>query len=43
MASSEQKGEGGVPVPGTRRKAVPIAMASGPQEYTPGDQEFPCN
>ena len=41
MANSEQKGEGGAPVPGTRRKAVPIVMASSPQEYTPGDQEFP--
>src|SRR5436305_14919869 len=41
MANSEQKGQGSAPVPGTRRKAVPIAMASGPPEYTPGDQEFP--
>jgi NADH-quinone oxidoreductase subunit B len=41
IANSEQKGEGGAPVPGTGRKAVPIAMARGPQEYTPGDQEFP--
>jgi NADH-quinone oxidoreductase subunit B len=41
MANSEQKVEGRAPVPGTRRKAVPIVMASGPQEYTPGDQEFP--
>ena len=42
MANSEQKGEGSAPVPGTRRKPVPIAMASGPQEYTPGDQEYPA-
>jgi len=41
MANSEQKGDRGAPVPGTRRKAVPIVMASGPQEYTPGDQELP--
>ncbi len=26
-------------VPGTRRKPVPIAMATGPVEYTPGQQE----
>src|SRR5207248_7714312 len=41
MANSEQIGQGSAPVPGTRRKVVPIAMASGPQEYTPGDQELP--
>src|SRR5947207_13037212 len=41
MANREQKGDGSAPVPGTRRKAVPIVMASGPQEYTPGDQELP--
>ena len=41
MANSEQKAEGSASVPGTRRKAVPIVMASGPQEYTPGDQELP--
>src|SRR5436305_14775525 len=41
MASSEQKGDRGAPVPGTRRKAVPIVMASGPQQYTAGDQESP--
>ncbi len=41
MAKSEQKGEGSAPVPGTRRQPVPIAMASGPHEYTPGDQETP--
>src|SRR5437660_11964917 len=28
-------------VPGVRRKAVPIAMARGPFEYIPGDQEGP--
>jgi hypothetical protein len=41
MVNSEQTGEGSARVPGTRRKAVPIAMAFGPQDYTPGDQEFP--
>src|SRR6266513_6133298 len=42
MANSEQIGQGSAPVPGTRRKAVPIAMATGPHEYTPGDQEYPA-
>jgi NADH-quinone oxidoreductase subunit B len=28
-------------VPGTRRKAVPLAIARGPFEYIPGDQEGP--
>ncbi len=37
--SSENRGN--TPVPGTRRKPVPITMASGPSEYTPGDQEMP--
>src|SRR5205823_15103805 len=41
MANSEQIGQGSASVPGTRRKAVPIAMATGPHEYTPGDQEYP--
>ena len=41
MANSGQKEEGSASVPGTRRKAVPIVLASGPHEYTPGDQEFP--
>src|SRR5258707_11796626 len=39
--SSENSGNGKTPVPGTRRKPVPIVMASGPQEYVPGDQELP--
>src|SRR4051794_37454049 len=39
--SSENKINGNAPEPGTRRKPVPIAMAKGPQEYTPGDQELP--
>ncbi len=38
--TSQQAGERAV-VPGTRRKPVPIAMATGPHEYTPGDQELP--
>jgi NADH-quinone oxidoreductase subunit B len=28
-------------VPGTRRKAVPVARASGPAEYIAGQQELP--
>ena len=39
--SSENSGNGKTLVPGVRRKPVPIAMASGPIEYTPGDQELP--
>jgi hypothetical protein len=31
MANSEQKGDVSASGPGTRRKAVPIVMASGPQ------------
>src|SRR5256712_8143454 len=38
--SSENKGNGSTLV-GGRRKPVPIVMASGPQEYVPGDQELP--
>src|SRR5258708_34371881 len=41
IMSSEKKANGSVSEPGIRRKPVPIAMASGPQEYTPGDQELP--
>ncbi|HJT54896.1 MAG TPA: NADH-quinone oxidoreductase subunit NuoB [Ktedonobacteraceae bacterium] len=29
-------------VPGTRRKAIPLTMARGPQDYTPGQQEEPA-
>lgn len=32
---------GNGPVPGTHRKAVPIAIATGPAEYTAGQQELP--
>src|SRR5947209_4197840 len=39
---SDNKANGGASIPGTRRKTVPIAMARGPQEYTPGDQEMPA-
>ncbi len=42
MANSEQKGGASASAPGTRRKAVPIVRASGSQDYTPGDQEFPA-
>ncbi len=38
--TSQQAGEK-ASVPGTRRKPVPITMATGPHEYTPGDQELP--
>src|ERR1700693_5493947 len=41
MANSEQQGNRSASVPGARRQAVPIAMATGPHEYTPGDQEYP--
>ena len=37
----EDQGSGNGQVPGTRRKAVPIVMASGPAEYTAGQQELP--
>jgi hypothetical protein len=36
----DQRGGNGS-VPGTRRKAVPLARASGPAEYTAGQQELP--
>ena len=39
--SDDQQRNGNGPVPGTRRKAVPIAMATGPAEYTAGQQELP--
>jgi NADH-quinone oxidoreductase subunit B len=39
--SSENKENEKTSVPGTRRKPVPIVMATGPHEYTPGDQELP--
>ena len=40
MRIEDQRGGNG-PVPGTRRKAVPIAMATGLTEYTAGQQELP--
>jgi len=39
--SNEKPRSGKDSVPGTRRKAVPIARASGPAEYTAGQQEMP--
>ncbi len=39
--SSENTENGKTSAPGTRRKPVPIVMASGPHEYIPGDQELP--
>ena len=40
MIIEDQHGGDG-PVPGTRRKAVPIALATGPAEYTVVQQELP--
>jgi NADH-quinone oxidoreductase subunit B len=37
----EDQHGGDGPVPGTRRKAVPIALATGPAEYTVVQQELP--
>jgi len=39
--SNEKQRLGNGPVLGTRRKPVPLAMAEGPYEYVPGDQELP--
>jgi NADH-quinone oxidoreductase subunit B len=39
--SNEKPRSGNDRVPGTRRKAVPIAMAKGPAEYTAGQPELP--
>jgi len=39
--SNGQQRSGNSPVPDTRRKAVPIALAMGTAEYTPGQQELP--
>jgi NADH-quinone oxidoreductase subunit B len=39
--NDKARGERSTPVPGTRSKAVPLAMARGPHEYTPGQQEDP--
>lgn len=39
--SSEIQDNGKKSIPITHRKFVPLAMASGPQDYTPGDQELP--
>ncbi len=39
--STDNKGSGNAPEKVIRRKPVPIAMAKGPQEYIPGDQELP--
>jgi hypothetical protein len=42
MRIEDQRGGNGS-VPGTRRKAVPIAMATGPAEYTAGQRELLVN
>ena len=39
--SSELKENSKTAGSATRRRPVPIAMASGPHEYIPGDQELP--
>jgi len=39
--SRENTENGNPSVPGTRLKRVPLAMARGPFEYVPGDQELP--
>jgi NADH-quinone oxidoreductase subunit B len=39
--SNDQQRSGNGSIPGTRRKAVLIAMASGPAEYIAGQQELP--
>ena len=40
MNTDDQRSGNGL-VPGTRSKAVPLARASGPAEYTAGQQEMP--
>ena len=40
MSTDQQRGGNGS-VPGARHKAVPIVMATGPAEYTAGQQELP--
>jgi len=39
--SNDQQRSGNGSVPGALRRAVPIAMATGPAEYTAGQQELP--
>ena len=39
--STDNKGNVNAPEKVTRRKPVPLAMARGPYEYIPGDQELP--
>src|SRR5437868_3711880 len=41
MSSENNKGNGNASFSTTRRKAVPIVMARGPNEYIPGNQESP--
>ena len=40
MSRDDQRA-GNASVPGTRRKAVPLAQARGPAEYITGQQEMP--
>jgi len=39
--NKDDQRSGNDPLPGTRRKVAPIAMARGPAEYTTGQQELP--
>src|SRR3979411_1898642 len=39
--NEQNKGEGNSTTVGVKRKTVPIAMAHGPSQYTPGEQEGP--
>jgi NADH-quinone oxidoreductase subunit B len=41
MMNKDHQRSGDASAPGTRRKPVPIAMATGPAEYTAGQQEMP--
>jgi NADH-quinone oxidoreductase subunit D len=40
--SNEKQQEEQERVPGSRRKAIPLSMAKGPQDYIPGQQEEPA-
>src|SRR3981081_1169205 len=42
MMSNRQQHVEQKPVPDTRRKAIPLSMARGPQDYIPGQQEEPA-
>ncbi|HKV56749.1 MAG TPA: NADH-quinone oxidoreductase subunit NuoB [Ktedonobacteraceae bacterium] len=42
MSKEQQQYEKQERLPGTRRKAIPLGMAKGPQDYVPGQQEEPA-